>query len=131
MSDDEFKDLVLYKLKRAKETIAEVEIHIQNEFWSTAVNRIYYSCYYAVTAVLISKGIEPTTHAGVRQMFGLHFIKSGLLDSSVGRFFSDIFDIRQTGDYDDFIDFDKEQVIELSNQAKNLIFQIELFLSNQ
>ena len=51
------EDYIAYRIQRAKETILEVEIHIQNEFWNTAVNRMYYACYYAVGALLIKNGI--------------------------------------------------------------------------
>lgn len=44
------------------------------------MNRLYYACYYAVTALLISNGLNATTHAGVRTMLGLKFIKTGLVD---------------------------------------------------
>ncbi|MDR2058337.1 MAG: HEPN domain-containing protein [Dysgonamonadaceae bacterium] len=40
------------------------------------MNRLYYACYYAVTALLINSGIEAQTHAGVRRMLALHFTKT-------------------------------------------------------
>jgi len=45
MTDYLPEDYIAYRLQRAKETILEVEIHIQNEFWNTAVNRMYYACF--------------------------------------------------------------------------------------
>ncbi|GAB1451276.1 HEPN domain-containing protein [Draconibacterium sp.] len=121
--------LVQYRIQRARETLNEVELHIENELWSTAVNRLYYACYYAVIALLIDKEIQPQTHSGVRQMFGLHFVKPGKIDSSIGKFFSDIYDLRQTGDYDDFISFDRETVLDLINPANELITTIENIIS--
>lgn len=92
--------------------------------WNTAINRLYYACYYAVKALLIDKGIKAETHNGVRQMFGLHFIKTGTIDKELGKFYSDIFDMRQSGDYEDFIDFNEEDVIDFRIPAKNLIEKI-------
>ena len=103
--------------------------YINNKLWSTAVNRLYYACYYAVIALLINKKIDAQTHTGVRQMFALHFIKTGLIDKELGKFYSDIYDKRQTGDYDDFVSFTKEEVISMINPARNLISSIELLLS--
>ncbi len=122
------KELVKYRINRANETLKEVEVLIENQFWNASVNRIYYACYYAVTALLVKNGIKAQTHAGTRQMFGLHFIKSGLIDKGLGRFYSDIFDKRQTGDYDDFIIFDSEEVTNLLSSAKNFILEIEKLL---
>jgi uncharacterized protein (UPF0332 family) len=74
--------------------------------------------------------IETLTHAGARQMFGLHFIKTGIIEQDSGRFYTRIFDMRQTGNYDDFIDFDEQKVLELLKPADKLIFQIEEILKN-
>ena len=35
-------------------------------------------------------------------LFGLHFIKTGVVSSEMGKFYSELFELRQTGDYDDW-----------------------------
>ena len=40
----------------------------------TAFNRMYYACYYAATAKLISMGIEVKSHDGVRLNLGKHVV---------------------------------------------------------
>ena len=62
-------------------------------------------------------------------MFGLHFIKPGLIDEKSGDFYTDIFEMRQTGDYEDFIVFEEDKVLELLAPAEELIFQIETLLN--
>jgi len=129
MNQGERQELVKYRITKARETFNEVGLHVENKLWNTAVNRLYYACYYAVIALLIDKDIKAQTHSGVRQMFGLHFIKSGLIDKDSGKFYTDIFDMRQTGDYDDYIDFRKEDVLDLIEPANELISEIEMLLS--
>jgi len=131
MKDQDKAELVKYRLTRARETYNEVSILVKNELWNTAVNRLYYSCFYAVIALLADQEIEAQSHSGVRQMFGLHFIKTGKIDPETGRFLARLFDLRQTGDYDDFIDFDKEKVMELLEPANNLISTIESVLGKE
>ena len=125
MKSEERKELIQYRLVRAKDTLKEIDLHVKNELWSTAVNRLYYACYYAVIALLVSKEIKAQTHNGVRYMFGLHFIKTGIIQKELGKFYSDIFDKLQTGDYDDFVDFSKDEVIEMISPAQQLIDEIE------
>lgn len=125
MNDQERKDLVQYRIEKARQTFNEVALHIENGLWNTAVNRLYYACYYAVTALLVSNKIKATTHAGVRQMFGLHFIKTGFIERELGKFYSDIFDMRQVGDYEDYFDFGEEDVQNLLAPADELISRIE------
>jgi uncharacterized protein (UPF0332 family) len=129
MNQEERQKLVKYRIKKARATFSEVFLHIENKLWNTAVNRLYYACYYAVIALLIDKDIHAQTHSGVRQMFGLHFIKTGIIDKEAGKFYTDIFDLRQTGDYDDYIDFKKEDVLELIEPANELISKIETLLT--
>jgi uncharacterized protein (UPF0332 family) len=121
MTNTERKEIVKYRLSRAHETLREVDILIENKLWNTAINRLYYSCYYAVNALLINKKIQAQTHAGVRQMFGLHFVKTGRIDKEFGKFYSIIFDKRLTGDYDDFVDHKEEDVLFLKSKAEKFI----------
>lgn len=130
MKQEERKQLVTYRISKAKDTLQEIDLHVQNKLWNTAINRLYYACYYAVIALLINNQINAQTHAGVRQMFGLHFIKSGLISKRLGKFYSDIFDMRQTGDYDDFIDYSENDIIDLIEPAKEFIVEIEKLLKD-
>jgi len=130
MIPEEKHDLVKYRITKARETFNEVNVLIEHGFWNTAVNRIYYSCFYAVIALLLDNGIETKTHASARQMFGLHFINTNIIEQELGRFYSRIFNMRQTGDYDDLIDFDRQKVLELLEPSDKLISQIEILLTH-
>jgi uncharacterized protein (UPF0332 family) len=121
MTDAERKEIIKYRISRAHETLNEVDILIENKLWNTAVNRLYYACYYAVNALLLSKKIQAQTHAGIRQLFGLHFVKTGRIDKELGKFYSIIFDKRLTGDYDDFVDHKEEDVLFLKSKAEKFI----------
>lgn len=83
----EFKsdDYSRYRIERAKETLGEIEVHIANGFWNTAVNRMYYACFYAVSALLLQRGINASSHAGIRQQFGQHFVKGGVIERELAR----------------------------------------------
>jgi len=51
MNDSGKMELISYRIKRAREILDEVEILLENQLWHTAVNRLYYACYYAVIAL--------------------------------------------------------------------------------
>jgi uncharacterized protein (UPF0332 family) len=125
------QELIEYRISRAKETLKEVEVQIENELWYAAVNRLYYACFYAVISLLTQYDIKTKTHSGVRQMFGLHFVKPGIINERSGEFYTEIFDLRHTGDYEDFIVFEKDKVLALIAPAHKLIEEIELLLSKQ
>jgi uncharacterized protein (UPF0332 family) len=121
-------DLIQYRINRASETLREAESLIENKFWNASVNRIYYACYYAVGALLLTKDLDASTHKGLRQLFGLHFVQSGIISKDFGKFFTDIYDKRQTGDYDDFINYDKDTVVNLLSTANIFIQEIKKLL---
>ena len=69
------EDYIKYRLKRAEDSYEDAIILANNNRWNTVVNRLYYSCFYAVIALLLNKNIETSSHDGSRSQFSLHFIK--------------------------------------------------------
>lgn len=135
LSLDQRISIVRYRMESAENTLAEVETHRANGFYNTAVNRLYYACYYAATAILIANGIEVKSHDGVRMNLGKHIVQTGMLSPELGRYFSRLFSKRSTGDYDDFFNHSIETVDELMPDAKLFIQTIkdwiELWLKEQ
>ncbi|MCD7906571.1 MAG: HEPN domain-containing protein [Clostridium sp.] len=113
LTDYEREQIVKLRLEKAEATLKEAELLMQGGLWSGVVNRIYYVCYYMVSALLVKNGIEATTHAGVRTMLGLHFLKTGKISKEMGVYFSTAFTKRQTSDYDEFIGITQEEAEEL------------------
>jgi uncharacterized protein (UPF0332 family) len=112
LDKESVKALVAYRLQHAKNTFAEVSSITESGFYNTAVNRLYYACYYAVIALLVKHKIPAQTHAGVKQMLGLHFVTTKKLNPEYARFYAQMFNNRISGDYDDFITFDLEMIEE-------------------
>ena len=76
------KALVSYRLERADETMKEAEILAREQHYNAAANRLYYACYYAASALLVSNTISASTHAGVKTMLGMHFVSKGILSKA-------------------------------------------------
>ncbi|MFM7428312.1 MAG: HEPN domain-containing protein [Flammeovirgaceae bacterium] len=125
MTNFNANDYVSYRIRRAKETISETKILIDNKLWNTAINRMYYACFYAVEALLVKNGVETSSHSGSRQKFGQLFIQTGMISKELGKHYSELFEKRQNGDYDDFFDFDEEAVVKLYQPSVDFINAIE------
>jgi uncharacterized protein (UPF0332 family) len=130
MTDYQPEDYITYRIQRAREMINEVQTHIENKFWNTAINRMYYACFHAVGALLVKHKINASTHSGTRQKFGQHFIKTGMIGKALGKHFTDLFEKRHKGDYNDFYDYDEKTVLELYPRSIELIQRIEELLKN-
>ena len=124
MNEDVRQNIVMYRMGKARQLLHDVDVLIENELWNSTINRMYYACFHAVSALLIKNGIEVKSHMGIRQAFGLHFVKAGKVSLEYGRIFSRIYDKRLSSDYDDFIDFTKEEVEKLYPQIKSFIMVI-------
>ena len=110
MTPDSTRQLVEYRLTRARETLDEARLLLEAGRGNAAVNRLYYASFYAVTALLLAHGHAASKHSHVRSLFGRHFVKTGLVSKTLGAFFNEIFDRRQEGDYEDLVRFEVESV---------------------
>lgn len=55
MTDEERKAVVSYRMDNAVRTLNEVLDHSERGYWNTAVNRMYYACFYAASALLVEQ----------------------------------------------------------------------------
>ena len=129
MNEFQPEDFIRYRLERADETLLEVDSHLNNGFWDTAINRMYYACFYAVSALLVKNNVEVNSHAGVRQQFGQHYVKPGIIDRDLGKHFTELFEKRNRGDYNDFIDYNENEARELLPKTIELVQQIKSLLN--
>lgn len=84
LTDEERKVLVANKIVRSHTTWVETQGIIEDKYWYAAANRMYYSCYYMVSALLLTKGLSSHTHSGTIGLFGLHFVKTGIVSTEMG-----------------------------------------------
>jgi len=111
MNEETRQNYIKYRLQKADETLEVAELLVQNKKWNSAVNRFYYACFYAVSALLVQAEIAPKSHAGIKGQFLLHYIKTNKIDRKFGKLYADLFDWRQKGDYGDFFDFQEKDVL--------------------
>ena len=128
LDEESRQSLMKYRLERANETIEEARLLNENGHYNTAINRLYYACFYAVQALLLKNGITATTHAGVKTMLGLHFISKGILEIEHGKTFNTLFEKRHSSDYEAFAYCDKAMVNELTPMAIAFIERIKKIL---
>ena len=122
---DSKDDLIKYRLSRAKDTYDDAKLLADKERWNSAINRLYYSAYYAIIALLLKNNFKPTTHNGAKSIFSEQFIKNGIIPREFGKLYSQLFTWRQKGDYDDLYDFDKDKVLPYFEPVKRLIEMVE------
>jgi uncharacterized protein (UPF0332 family) len=118
-------ELVKYRLERADEAFEEAKLLAEKSKWNTAVNRLYYCCFYAVTALLAKEDMSSSKHTGVRALFNLHYVKTGKVPKEIAQTYNDLFEKRQEGDYMDFVRFDEAQVSPLIPETEKFLSHIK------
>ena len=130
MNFEERKEYVKYRIESAHKTFEAAKILAENEFWNSAVNRLYYSIFYAVNALLVMNEIQTKSHSATKSQFSLHFVKTGKFDKKYGRLLSELFDWRQKGDYENIFDYDNDSVQPLFKPVNEMIKLIEEEINN-
>lgn len=103
-------DLVKHLLSRASESLEEAKILGDSGHWNTCVSRLYYSCFYAASALLEKHGLSSSKHSGVRSLFNNHFARTEIVSKVVSAIYNDLFDRRQESDYGPFFVFEETDV---------------------
>lgn len=88
------------------------------------MNRLYYACFYAVSALLIQQGLSSSKHTGVRSLFNRHYVRMGKVPKELAQIYNDLFERRQESDYIDFVYFEESQVRPWIGQAEQFIEHI-------
>ena len=125
LTDQERVDIVRDRMECAESTLGEIENLFSLKYYNNAANRMYYACFYAVSALLIANGIATKSHDGVMQMFGLHFVRTGAFPAHYGKYYRQLFNERQAGDYEDFFNHDEVTTAELYSKATELVAAVK------
>lgn len=130
LDEESRQTLIKYRMERAYDSMKEAQLMAEKSFYNAAINRLYYACYYAAVALLLTNDIPAQTHSGVKTMLGLHFIAKGKLSSSAGKTLSVLFSQRHSSDYDAFVYCDKDMVDEYYPKAEAFIEEVKGLIEN-
>lgn len=90
------------------------------EYWDLVANRLYYSVFHAVTALMLADGITSATHKGTSSQFGRHYVLSGMFSREDGMLYSRLQTMREKADYQNTFTLSPEQGEDLIDRARQL-----------
>lgn len=91
---------VAEEYQQARDALADARILLEGGGSDEAVvNRLYYACFHAASAVLISKDHEVASHRGLIMVFGREVVLTGDVPKDDGRFLNELNDLREQADY--------------------------------
>lgn len=105
--------LARYRMERARERLGAAEVLLSKGFYNDAISRAYYSIHAISRAILILYDIRASTHEGVKTMLSKELIREArLLPEDFAKKFSILKALREDADYEDFIEYSKEDAEE-------------------
>ncbi|CAN5145010.1 HEPN domain-containing protein [soil metagenome] len=124
-------EYINYRISKSNEAFEDAELLAKNQRWNSCVNRLYYSSFYLLTALLYRHQIKANTHNGTKTAFFLYFVKENKISKDLGKLYSTLFDWRQQSDYTDFTDFDEDTVKPLMRNVAELNGKLKQLLSGE
>jgi uncharacterized protein (UPF0332 family) len=111
-----------YRADAARERLRAAEVLLREGLFRDSITRAYYAIHSMARALLILYDIRATTHEGVKTMLSKQLIKEAkLLPSDFAKKFSILKALREDADYEDFIEFSREDAQEAIETAREFI----------
>lgn len=128
--DDGTRERVMAYLSRAHRAIETGQLVMNHEDYITAVNRAYYAMFYAANALLSTVGLERSKHSGVIAAFREQFVKPGIIEVEMSRFFGEALDERHNADYE-LEPLDRDTASRNLEHAVEFVVRIERYLREE
>ena len=127
IQDNDREIVIKYRLNQSMQTIGEVSKLIDADLLNIAVNRIYYGIFYSLTALALKYEYQSSKHFQLMGWFNQNFVKPGLIEIKYGKILREAFKNRSDGDYAPFIQFEKDDVLDMQSDMIDFIERIKYF----
>lgn len=125
MTEENRGDLIDLYWQKSVSTFEEVLLGISAQRWNWVANRIYYSTFYALSAMLIKDAYPIKSHRGAKAVFTKNYVLTGAFDKKYGTLFSKLETLRDKADYDVSFAATKEMVDEFKPLVEELLTLIK------
>jgi uncharacterized protein (UPF0332 family) len=130
MKSEQLEDLLRYRLEQAHETLREAEILLNESALRGTVNRAYYAMFYALLALLATRQLGTSRHSGALALFDREFVKTGVFPAELSRSLHLAFERRQTHDYGEMTQINRQIAEEALANAETFVTAIESYLQS-
>lgn len=121
-------ELIRYRLESANEKLKSAKLLLEAGQYKDSIGRSYYAIFTAIRAILASRQIDFSKHAGVIAYFQKEYIKTEISDKKFSKYLQQAFQIRNSCDYDDFFIISKQDAQEQYARAEELLEEIRKYI---
>lgn len=131
MNEDKTRQAVVANLLiKADQALAAAARDFDAGDLGLATNRIYYACFYALSAVLLREKRQFSKHSGVRAALHKNLVRTGRLGKTFGQFYDRAFAERQEADYNAMAEFDAAILKTRIKEAQAFVTEMKQLLTN-
>jgi uncharacterized protein (UPF0332 family) len=87
-------------MTRADQSVRAARTLVDADLPAESVNRSYYGMFYAVSALLLTRGLGTSKHKGALSMFSREFVRTGAVPREMAEDLNAAFRARLDADYD-------------------------------
>lgn len=116
---------------RGRRFVKSAELLIKDKDYESAVSRSYYAMFFAVEALLLSKGRSFSSHKAVISAFNEDFVKSGVFKKELSKALIRAFEKRQVSDYESSFSIKEKEAKEILESARSFIAAVEEYMIEQ
>lgn len=121
---------VVREWRRAGECLRASALCLEHGLYADAVARAYYSIMHSAKAALAHLAISAKGHKGVKNHFGLHLIRAGLIEQEYAADLSQSYEDRLKADYGVTLEFLFIDAEEARDRAQEFRERMREFLGN-
>ena len=127
--NDNKKVFIKRYLEKAQEALEDAEFNVDNDKLSTALNRIYYSIFYSISALAYLKGFTTSKHFQLMGWFNKNYIHDNkVFEDTLYKVYKEAYENRQESDYSLFFDYDKDEIFSNLNNAKKFVKEVSSYI---
>ena len=125
MTDGPSQEYIARQLELADEALNDADFLLKGGRYKAVPNCAYYAMFYAAMAALMQSGGDlPRTHGGVRNQFGLHYVRTEIIDSELADTLQDNYELRRKSDYELYAYFAGDEIRQAVQNARAFVSAI-------
>ncbi len=122
------RDQIKAYLRMVRRALEASASNLEHGFYDTAVNRAYYAIFYAASALLWTRGISRSKHAGVISAFREYFVKPGIIEREYSDLYGAVMESRISSDYEIMLGADRPITQKALDAARRFVDRIAAYL---
>lgn len=114
-----------YRRDKAFETLEDIKKLLKNGMLSLAMNRVYYSGFYIVSALSLLDNKKFSKHKMLIGYFNREYLKTEIFNRKLGKILNDSYERRNALDYHDFTTITKSEINEYYKTMKSFVIEVD------